>query len=188
MDRAEFIQAFQVVEEFLGLDYSQEKIEVIYRRVQHHDPDQLQAAVMGLIEQRIHPGDKQNILPFLLEQLEPKGKEEDAERVALRLIRLRDDIGRYRTPSKEQVSDDEAKLIFELGGWVAVCNMPDEELKWAVKNLFKGGYTPLREERPVLSGLHDKQNYALEGMQNLKQILQESESESEATELMEDST
>jgi len=72
-------------------------------------------------------------------------------------------------------TETERQIISELGGWVACCQMSDEDFKWAIKNLFHGGYRPNRTGLPQLTGLHEQENRALQAWKQVQEILEQSD-------------
>lgn len=166
-----FVAAFQYLEEFYQLDYSEMKLKVLHHRLQNYSDKSLKQAILVLIERGLSYDERLNVLPLLLSELGGALKESDAEDLTQKIITLRDKIGRYESPPKTALTQTEAAVVHQLGGWVRVCNMPDNNLSWSVKNLLKGGFIATNSEYPVLLGLSGENKRSLRSAENLGEVL-----------------
>ncbi len=173
MDKKVMANQVSVLFTFFGFDISAAHLEIYYEVLRDFDEDALKAAVKGIIKsERTLP---RNPLPLIIDYINPPLDEGDSESIIRQISEIMVYEGRYRSPNLSPLL---SQIVEDCGGWISVCTMSEEDFRWRVRNLFKGGYRGDGRMYPQ-KGLSEIQNRRQIGAKNdatsLGKIIQQNE-------------
>ena len=164
MDKKELSTGLAILSTFYKIKFESTKLDIYYSIFKDYDYEDFEKSIQYFMKTFRNPPN--NFIPDLLNFLDPKLDDSDAEQIILDIQHKMIIYGRYNTP---KLSDLESMIISDCGGWGEVCSSEPKSFEWKVRNLFKNGYTPSGRIEKHL-GLMDKNSGRIKS-RNIKEII-----------------